>query len=131
MKNANALILLKENILLMELQQENDRILLKEEFKQTFEALRPVNLLKNTFHDLVQSPDFKEDLVDSALGLATGFISKKLVVGNTHNPLKQILGVLLQLAITSIVTKNADVIKSSLMTLINKFTNKNETTEDK
>jgi|DEB19_MinimDraft_2_1074335.scaffolds.fasta_scaffold24517_1 hypothetical protein len=130
MKNANALILLKENILLMELQQENDRILLKEEFKQTFEALRPVNLLKNTFHDLVQSPDFKEDLVDSALGLATGFISKKLVVGNTHNPLKQILGVLLQLAITSIVTKNADVIKSSLMTLINKFTNKNETTED-
>ncbi len=130
MKNENALILLKENILLMEFQQENNRILLKEEFKQTFEALRPVNLLKNTFHDLLQSPDFKDDLVDSALGIATGFISKKLVVGNTHNPLKQIMGVLLQLVITSIVTKNADGIKSSLMALINKFSNKNETTED-
>lgn len=130
MKNANALILLKENMLLMEFEHENNRILLMEEFKQTFEALRPVNLIKNTFHELVQSPDFKENLVDSALGLATGFISKKLVVGNTHNPLKQILGVLLQLAITSIVTKNADGIKSSLMELIYKFTNKKDTSED-
>ena len=130
MKNSNALILLKESILLMELDQEKNRLLLKEEFKQTFESLRPANLIKNTFHDLTQSPDFKDDLLDSALGIATGFISKKIVVGNTHNPLKQIMGVLLQLAITSLVTKNADGIKSSISAMISKFTNKTEIEEE-
>jgi hypothetical protein len=130
MKNVNAITLLKENILLLEIEQEKNRLLLKEEFKQTFELFRPVNLIKNTLNELTQSPEFKDNLIDSALGIATGFISKKIAVGNTHNPLKQMIGVIIQLAITNLVTKNADGIKSSLSKLINKFTNKEEIEEE-
>ena len=89
-----------------------------------------MNLIKNTLNELTQSPEFKDNLIDSALGIATGFISKKIVVGNTHNPLKQMMGVIIQLAITNLVTKNADGIKSSISKLINKFTNKEETEEE-
>lgn len=126
MKTPNAIVLLKENIILLEIEQEQNRLLLKEEFKQTFEALRPVNLFKNTFQEITESPDFKNNLIDSVIGIVTGFISKKIIVGNTHNPFKQIMGVLLQLTITSMVTKNADAIKSSIMEMISKFTNNNE-----
>jgi hypothetical protein len=130
MKIPNAMILLKENIVLLEIEQEQNRLLLKEEFKNTFEALRPVNLFKNTFQEITESPDFKNNLIDSIIGIATGFISKKIIVGNTHNPFKQIMGVLLQLTITSMVTKNADAIKSSIMEMISKFTNNNEVVDE-
>ena len=130
MKIPNAMILLKENIVLLEIEQEQNRLLLKEEFKNTFEALRPVNLFKNTFQEITESPDFKNNLIDSIIGIATGFISKKIIVGNTHNPFKQIMGVILQLTITSMVTKNADAIKSSIMEMISKFTNNNEVVDE-
>ncbi len=121
---------LKESILLMELQQANDGKLLKEQFKLTSESFKPVNLIKDTFHELTQGPDFKKDLVGSVMGIATGYLSKKVAIGNSHNPLKQIMGVLVQLAITSVVSKNSEKIKSGLTKLIHKFTNQKESTEE-
>lgn len=129
MDKLDSIVQLKESIALLEIQQANDEQLLKEQFKITYAALSPTNLIKNTFHELVQAPDFKEDLLDTAMGIATGYVSKKIVVGNTHNPIKQIMGILLQLAITSIVSKNADGIKSTIMLFINKMTSKKEPTD--
>lgn len=129
MDKINSIVQLKESIALLEIQQANDEQLLKEQFKITYASLSPTNLIKNTFHELVQAPDFKEDLLDTAMGIATGYVSKKIVVGNTHNPIKQIMGILLQLAITSIVSKNADGIKSTIMLFINKMTSKKESAD--
>ncbi|MES2655484.1 MAG: hypothetical protein V4620_07845 [Bacteroidota bacterium] len=120
---------LKQRIALLTIQQANDERLLKEQFKTSFEALKPVNLIKNTFRELSQEPDFKDDLLSAAMGIASGYISKKLAVGNSHNPIKQVLGMLLQVAITSLVSKNADGIKSTIMLLIKKLTSKKETSE--
>ncbi len=120
---------LKQRIAELTIQQANDGRLLKEQFNASVEALKPANLIKNTFHELSQEADFKDDLLSAAMGIASGYISKKLVVGNSHNPIKQILGMILQVAITSLVSKNADGIKSTIMQLINKFINKKESSE--
>ncbi|MES2727231.1 MAG: hypothetical protein V4643_09030 [Bacteroidota bacterium] len=120
---------LKQRIALLTIQQANDERLLKEQFKTSFDALKPANLIKNTFRELSQEPDFKDDLLSAAMGIASGYISKKLAVGNSHNPIKQVLGMLLQVAITSLVSKNADGIKSTIMLLIKKLTSKKETSE--
>ncbi|MES2380671.1 MAG: hypothetical protein V4538_06505 [Bacteroidota bacterium] len=120
---------LKQRIALLTIQQANDERLLKEQFKTSFDALKPANLIKNTFRELSQEPDFKDDLLSAAMGIASGYISKKLAVGNSHNPIKQVLGMLLQVAITSLVSKNADGIKSTIMLLIKKLTSKKEPSE--
>lgn len=111
-KELNAAILLLEN------KQAQERLLLKEQFELTYESLKPINLIKSTFKELVTAPDFKEDVLNTSISLAAGYLSKKIAVGSTKNPLKQILGGFLQMGVTSVVSKNADDIKSKFMDII-------------
>lgn len=103
---------LKEAIRLLEIEQKAEGALLKEQFKITYESLKPANLIGNTIKELIKSPELKGDLLTTALSLGAGYLSKKASVGNTANPLKQLLGTLLQMGVTSIVSKNSHAIKS-------------------
>lgn len=124
MKNITSLVELKESIILLEIQQSHEGQLVKEQFKTTYQNLRPANLIKNTFKDLVSAPDFKGNLVDTALSVAAGYISKKVMIGSTINPIKQLLGTILQIGVTGIVSKNTDGIKSTAMNIVQHFINK-------
>lgn len=124
MEKITSLVGLKESIILLEIQQAYEGQLLKEQFKTTYQNLRPVNLIKNTVKELVATPEFKGNLVDTALSIAAGYLSKKVMVCSTINPIKQLLGAVLQIGVTGIVAKNADGIKSTAMNLIHHFINK-------
>ncbi|MFN3916144.1 MAG: hypothetical protein ACK4K0_00255 [Flavobacteriales bacterium] len=106
-------------ILLLEKKQTQEGGLLKEQFKLTYESLKPINLIRNAFKNLVTAPDFKEDLVNTSISLAAGYFSKKIAVGSTNNPFKQILGNFLQMGVTSTVSKNADAIRTKFMDILN------------
>jgi hypothetical protein len=112
LKELNAAILLLEN------KQAQKGLLLKEQLELTYESLRPINLIKSTIKELVTAPNFKEDILNTSIGLAAGYFSKKLAVGSTKNPLKQILGSFLQMGVTGVVSKNADDIKTKFMDII-------------
>lgn len=116
---------LKKAIQLLEIKQKEEGLLLKEQCKTTYDSLRPINLIKNTLKDLV-TPDLKSNLLDSTLSLAAGYVSKKAVIGSTHNPIKQLLGTVLQMGVTSIVSKNTDSIKSIAATIISSFLKKKD-----
>ena len=124
MKKITSLVELKESILLLELKQAYEIELLKEQFKITYENLKPINLIKNQIGKLIENSDFKGGILNAGLGIAAGFLSKKAVVGSTHNPIKQLLGTLLQIGVTNIVSKNADGIKSGVVDLIGNFLNR-------
>lgn len=105
-------------ILLLENKQAQEAILLKEQFNLTYESIKPINFIRSTFKELVTAPDFKEDLLNTSISLAAGYFSKKLAVGSTNNPLKQILGSFLQMGVTSVVSKNADDIRTKFMDIL-------------
>ncbi|MEI8137444.1 MAG: hypothetical protein WCH21_09000 [Bacteroidota bacterium] len=115
---------LRESIQQLEIKQIEDERLLKEQFIVTYESMKPVNMIKNSIRDLISSQDLKGNLLQTTLGMAAGYLSKKVVVGSTHNPLKQLLGAFLQLGVTNIVTKNTDGIKSILVSLISGYLSK-------
>lgn len=117
---------LRESILLLEAQQETDGAALKEQFKTTYEQMKPINFIKNTLKDLVTEPNLRGDLLNATLGLAAGYLSKKAAIGSTSNPFKQILGTLLQMGVTKIVSKNADGIKSTASSIISSLFGKKE-----
>jgi hypothetical protein len=117
---------LKKAIQLLEIKRANEAVLLKEEFKKTYETLRPSNLVKKTLAELVTAPGLKGDLLTTAISLAAGYLSKKTAVGSTHNPIKQLLGTVLQMGVTKIVSNNSDGIKSTLSNLINLIISKKE-----
>jgi hypothetical protein len=124
MKKITSVTELKESILLLEIDQAREKILLKEQFVITYESFKPINLIKNTISKWATSPNIKEKLLDATMGITAGYLSKKAAVGSTHNPIKQLVGSLLQMGVASIVTKNADGIKSGVIDLIGNFLSK-------
>ena len=86
--------------------------LLKDQFHVFYENSKPLNIIRNTFKEFIASPDLKTTLINGAIGLATGFVTKKIVVGNTHNPITKLLGYLVEMVVAKKVTGNADEIKS-------------------
>jgi hypothetical protein len=103
---------LKQAIRELEQKQSNDLTSLKEEYNKAYKSFKLSNILKNTFKDLVKSPELKTDIVNGAIGLATGVVTKKLLVGKTINPIKNIFGWLVEMVVANGVSKNTDQIKT-------------------
>lgn len=130
MEKITSLSELRESILQLEIKQANESRQLKEEWKLTVEKLKPANLIKSSINDMITSSGLKENILNTVLSLAVGFLTKKAVVGSTHNPLKQILGALLQAGVTGLVSKNADGIKSTAVQVIKLFLDKKKKKEE-
>lgn len=118
---------LRKSILLLEIKQANEAALLKEELKTTYESLKPVNLIKNALCEITSAPDFHGNILNASMSIAAGYLSKKIAIGSTHNPIKQLLGSILQMGVTKLVSKNTDGIRSGAGHLINNVLSKKET----
>ena len=113
MKKKNGTDALNKAISSLQNKQAQELKLLKEQFHLVYESLKPINLIKSTFHEVVLSPDIKNDILSNVIGLTTGYLSKKVLMGTSHNLIKRLLGTLLQFAIANVVTKHSDKIKST------------------
>ncbi len=108
MRKKNNSETLKAAIQIVQEKQLLEINMLKIQFQKTYESIRPINLIKNTISDVATSPDFGKGLVNSAIGLATGYFSKKFLLGATHNPIKKILGIIVEFGIANFVTKKVN-----------------------
>ena len=105
--------ILKEAISLLENKQAKELKLLKEEFHTTYESLKPLNLVKNTLHQVEASPEIKKDILTNTIELATNYLSKKVLTNPVHAPIKKVLGSILQLAMANILDKHSETITNS------------------
>jgi hypothetical protein len=112
MLKVNSYTGLQDEIQLLKIEQIVKIQLLKEQLNITYESLKPLNLLKSALKDISSSPGLGEDLLGSSVGLASGYLSKKLFIGKSGNLLRNLLGSVLQYGVTNIVAKHPDAIKS-------------------
>lgn len=110
----------------LELQQARDLNSLKEQYHITRKGLTLVNLIKNKFKEVAGDPDLKTDAVNAAIGITSGLLAKKLMIGKTINPFKKLLGIVVEMVVASKVAKNADGIKSAGSTIFNLLFKKKE-----
>ena len=108
MKKINHTSTLKEAIELLKRKQEHELIELKDQYFYTYESLKPANLIKTAIGHLAHSSEFKANVLSNVVGLATGYLSKKVLIGSTQSPVKRILGTLLQFVITTAVSKRTE-----------------------
>ena len=108
MKMNNESQVLQQAIQLLKEKQALELAQLTEQYHRTYESLQPVNLIKNVFGQLTNSSEIKGNILNSVIGLVSGYATKKVVLGSTHNPVKKILGAVLQFAITNFVSKKAE-----------------------
>jgi hypothetical protein len=109
---------LKAAISLLEEKQEYEGLLLKEQFNITYESLKPANFIRSTISKLFLAPDMKEGFFNTSLSLLVGFFSKKIAIGSSKNPFKQIIGNLLQRGVASAVSRNAEGIRAKFVNML-------------
>jgi hypothetical protein len=86
---------------------------LVEHFHDTRESLKPINLIKNSIKKFRSSPKLADNAITSSLGLGTGFIVKKILIGKSNNFFTRMLGTAIELGVAKIVSKNSGEIKVS------------------
>ena len=112
MENITSKNSLKNAIQLLEVEQAIQGQLLKEQFYLTCESLKPVNLIKSTLKDIVLSPNLIDRILGNAIGLATGYLSKKILIGTSGNIFRKLFGSILQTGVSGFVSEHPETIMS-------------------
>jgi hypothetical protein len=95
----------------LEHKQSQELHSLKESLLHSYESVRPINLIKNTLHDVSTSPELRHIMVNNAISFTLGYVSKKVLVRTSHSPIKKLVGTLVQFAVTSLVAPQANTIR--------------------
>jgi len=112
MENISTPAELKQAIMLMEEEQSVLLLKVKEKFFLTYESLKPINLISSILDEATSSPLLTNNVIDSAIGLTAGYISRKAVVKESDGVFKKLFGVILQFGVTNLVAQNPETIKS-------------------
>ena len=110
MKTLSQNELLDERIKLLKIKQNHDFENLKNRFDATLESLKPINIVKETIADFKKSKDIKNSLFESALGIAGGYVTRKMLVGKSSGMLKKITATIIQYIVSNFITNKAEKI---------------------
>ena len=111
MKTINEADLLYKLIISHKKKRADELELVKGQLHEVCESLRPNNLIKNVFHEVTHSSEINDSLTNTTIGLGTGFLFKKIFLGNSHSLGKKIVGTFIQFGVTNLVAKHFDEIK--------------------
>lgn len=100
--------------------------LLKEQFDQTSLLFKPASLIKNTLKDITSSPFLIENILVSLLGLASGYITRKIVIGASSNIFRKLIGSIVQFGVTNIVAQHPEAVSSISHSIFQRITGKKE-----
>jgi hypothetical protein len=110
---------LKEAIKALEIKQVENEKQLRLQLLNVYENLKPINILKNIARDVANTDSLKNDVTNTVASLMSGFISKKIIVGKSKNPFLKLIGIAIQFGMTTLVSKNYEIIKSYIANFIN------------
>jgi hypothetical protein len=122
MKKIKGTTRLEEKILALEALQSEQKFQVFEQFVKTVESLKPANIIKETLKEV--SPFFIDNIIGVAVGLASGYVSKKIIVGDSVNKFKRLFGYVLQFGVSNMIAQNPEVIQSFSRFLHNIFSKK-------
>ena len=121
---------LNSRIYELEIKQAEEAKLLKEQFYITVEGLRPANLLKSSFKDVATSPFLIDSVLSTAVGLGTGYLTRRIVIGASAGIFKKIFGYLIQIGITNYAATHTESVKSIGQSILKKVTHQNKGDQD-
>jgi len=99
---------LKMAIQELEWDHKQKSIELRDQFHETYESLKPINVIKSSLKDLKISKEITKDVVNTSIGAATGYLSRVLLSGSTGGPVRKIAGALAYSLITQVLSNNPD-----------------------
>jgi len=126
MENQYTVESLREEIRALEIKQAEEGQLLKEQLLITYENLKPINILRNIAKDFSSSDNYKQDFLEIVAGMTSGFITKKIIIGKSKNPMLKLIGLAVQFGMTTLVSNKFNAIKDSIVQFLNRFLKEKE-----
>jgi hypothetical protein len=83
--------------------QEQQLDALHDQLNETYQSLRPINLIKNTLLESAASPTIRQQVFNNLLGIASGYIANNLILGKPKNAVSRIFGSILQFVVAKAV----------------------------
>lgn len=111
---------LRMEILALEAERRRQEEDLKNSASEALDSLKPVNLIKHAFSSTAKTPGIGKSLLKGALGLAAGFLSKRILIGGSSNVVKKAIGTVVELGVAKAVANKAGKLTSSGAKLIGK-----------
>jgi hypothetical protein len=107
--------------------QEQDLI---EHFNITYESLKPMNLLKGAIADITGSEEIRDKVINAAVGVGTGLLTRKILMGKSPSLFRKIIGGAAEFGIANFVGSHMDNIKEFVSSTFDKFFHKKEENND-
>jgi hypothetical protein len=126
MEKINYVARLKNDIQTLEVEQAIKGQKLKDQLFLTYESFKPAKIIQSTLKDLVSSPYMLDNIIDTGLSIATGYISKRIVVGASSNIIRKILGSIIQVSAAKFISNHSGAIKSFGVQAFTKISRKKE-----
>lgn len=121
---------LKEMIADLEIRQAEEGELLKEQLDITIKNIKPANILKNIVKEFYSSESLMDEIINTAVSVTSGFVTKKIVVGKSRNQVLKLVGLAIQFGVTTLISKQFQVLKDKLNQLISRFMDEKEENDD-
>ena len=102
--------LLRARILELERDQDLQWKQLKDNVKEQYENIKPINLIKNAFSSITDSIDNENDILKEGAALASGLIANAIMSGSKNKPMKRWVTLALFSAATYLISKYQDEI---------------------
>jgi hypothetical protein len=99
---------LNQRIKLLEERQDTEWCAIKDHIEDVKENLKPLNLIRNTVEEINETVGFKSHLAQSAISIGIGYLAKRFIVGKGDSMFKGILGSIVQLIVTNLVSKPSE-----------------------
>lgn len=97
---------------------------IREQWAITQTELNPMNIIKDEIRETVSHPKFGSQLFNGIFSVVSGFVTKKIIVGESNSSFKKMLGTIAQTSATGVLYKNSDEIKSKGATALSSFLKK-------
>lgn len=112
MENITSTIGLKYAIEQLEYKHAGNAQRLETDFVIVIESLKPANLIKNALGNLTETSDVMDNILSGAVGLASGYLTRKITAGTSGNIVKKLIGTILQFGVTSVVARHPQTIRA-------------------
>lgn len=99
---------LKQAITELERKTKLDEGTLKAQFGQTKEALRPQNVIRNSFASLAETPEVRKTVISTLIGFGLGYFSKKATEALQEDKLNRLMSALVEHGVNRVIQQNPD-----------------------
>ena len=121
MQKVSAADTLRKAILSLEIRQIEEGKLVAEQFKVTYESLKPLNVIRKMIGEIAEPSELKDNLIQSAIGILSGYVSRKMLVRSSKNPILRLAGVIAQFGVTTFVANNSATIEAMGIHYLNRI----------